>query len=436
MITTDLTTLKINKLTKSQYEAALAAGTVNENELYMTSEEEAESVFPTVSPSDSGKTLVVNESGEWEVNIVQPDWNINDSTSASYVKNRPFYTGDLVETYVVQDASLVYSGGNNSVKQYNFPSSFNLVAGTTYKVYWNSVVYECVCSVLGGSSFVIGNPSIAQLGDDTGEPFLIGTDNQSICECYTTDTADSIVISISFSSSEIVKIDEKYLPVATDDSYGAVKTSNLVTAYNFPSVVSSSDMIKAIEEFNKGKAVIIWSTHPVCYAYYDSSDSSIYISYSDDPFIRYKSKIHPDPSRYIKSLEEFCSADYCVVDGISFIKGVSGGSNIYNLNFSDGVLEFQGTPIAYKRRIETYTLRSSEWDATTKTYSFEDRYPSEIRDIEVDIDGDNCTDEQLDAWITAKPLSSSTNKIVAKGDIPIVDIPVILTITPLRYEFV
>ena len=212
MITTDLTTLKINKLTKAQYEAALAAGNINENELYMTPESEEESGLPTVSPSDSGKTLVVNESGKWVTDIVQSDWNINDSTSASYVKNRPFYTGDLVETYIVQDASLAYSGVENSVNYYNFPSSFNLVAGTTYKVYWYGVVYECVCSVFGGSTLVIGNLSIAELGDDTGEPFIICTDNQSVYRCYTTVTADSIVVSISFSTQEIVKIDEKYLP--------------------------------------------------------------------------------------------------------------------------------------------------------------------------------------------------------------------------------
>ena len=39
MIITDLTTLKINELTKAQYNAALAAGTISENELYMTPEE-------------------------------------------------------------------------------------------------------------------------------------------------------------------------------------------------------------------------------------------------------------------------------------------------------------------------------------------------------------------------------------------------------------
>lgn len=34
--TTDITTLKINYLTKAQYDTALAQGQINENELYFT----------------------------------------------------------------------------------------------------------------------------------------------------------------------------------------------------------------------------------------------------------------------------------------------------------------------------------------------------------------------------------------------------------------
>lgn len=86
--------------------------------------------------------------------------------------------------------------------------------------------------------------------------------------------------------------------------------------------------------------------------------------------------------------------------------------------------------MAYKPTITTATLFASNWDSNAKTYSFETNYPSASYDIEVDIDGDNCTDEQLEAWITAKPLSSSSNKIIAKGDVPSVDIPIILTATP------
>ena len=47
MVTENLSTLKINKLTRAQYETALAAGKINENELYMTIEEGSDSLAST-----------------------------------------------------------------------------------------------------------------------------------------------------------------------------------------------------------------------------------------------------------------------------------------------------------------------------------------------------------------------------------------------------
>ena len=86
--------------------------------------------------------------------------------------------------------------------------------------------------------------------------------------------------------------------------------------------------------------------------------------------------------------------------------------------------------IAYKPTITTTTLLASSWDSSAKTYSFESTYPNANYDIKIEINGDSCTDEQLEAWIAAKPLASSTNKINAKGDVPTVDIPIILIVTP------
>lgn len=86
--------------------------------------------------------------------------------------------------------------------------------------------------------------------------------------------------------------------------------------------------------------------------------------------------------------------------------------------------------VALKPTITTATLLASNWDSTAKTYSFETTYPSARYDIEVEINGDSCTDEQLEAWIAAKPVSSLKNKINAKGDVPSVDIPIILTVIP------
>ena len=75
-------------------------------------------------------------------------------------------------------------------------------------------------------------------------------------------------------------------------------------------------------------------------------------------------------------------------------------------------------------------LLASNWDSTAKTYSFEADYPSASYDIEVSLDGDNATNEQINAWIVAKMLSSSSNKIIAKGTIPTIDIPIILVVKP------
>ena len=85
--------------------------------------------------------------------------------------------------------------------------------------------------------------------------------------------------------------------------------------------------------------------------------------------------------------------------------------------------------MAYRSISTRSTLLASNWNSTAKTYSFEYEYSSFDYDIDVKIDSDNCTDEQLDAWIAAKPLGSLTNKINAKGDLPNVDIPVIITTT-------
>ena len=80
--------------------------------------------------------------------------------------------------------------------------------------------------------------------------------------------------------------------------------------------------------------------------------------------------------------------------------------------------------------VSATTLLASNWDSTAKTYSFEADYPSASYDVEVSLDGDNATNEQINAWIVAKMLSSSSNKIIAKGTIPTIDIPIILVVKP------
>ena len=91
-----------------------------------------------------------------------------------------------------------------------FPSTFEATVGETYKVSWDGTVYECTCENFNNMP-AIGNLSIAGVGSDTGEPFLIGVDNGIRITIATADTSASHTISISGLVTEVVKIDPKYI---------------------------------------------------------------------------------------------------------------------------------------------------------------------------------------------------------------------------------
>ena len=140
----------------------------------------------------------------------QPDWNQNDSTATDYIKNRPFYTGDPVETVFVEESTVSFSEYGGVLYSAQIQSNFEATVGQTYKVTWDGATYECVCVDFSGSLF-IGNLSIAFGGSDTGEPFLMGINNGSGIGIFTKDTSASHTISISGSIAEVVQIPDKYI---------------------------------------------------------------------------------------------------------------------------------------------------------------------------------------------------------------------------------
>lgn len=160
-------------------------------------------------------------------NNIQSDWNQNDDTQPDYVKNRPFYTGDPVETVLVEESTPEFFEHNDAYAA-EFPSTFEATVGETYKVFWDGTTYECSCVVVDEVSFLfIGNLSIADLGSDTGEPFVMAVSNGEGMLIFTRDTSDSHTISISRLVREAVKLDEKYLPenIATKSDVEAAQTT-------------------------------------------------------------------------------------------------------------------------------------------------------------------------------------------------------------------
>lgn len=139
------------------------------------------------------------------------DWNENDPTKPGYIKNRPFYTGDPVETVFVEESTVPFTDSNRGLYAAQIQLNFVPTVGETYKVSWDDTVYECNC-IESPDGAIMGNLSIAGAGSDTGEPFLMGVMGNGEAMIYTLDTSASHIISISGFVTEVVKIDEKYLP--------------------------------------------------------------------------------------------------------------------------------------------------------------------------------------------------------------------------------
>ena len=208
----------------------------------------------------------------------QPDWNQNDETAADYVKNRPFYTGDPVETVLVEETTVAFAdaGGGSGMYIAKFPSTVEVTAGETYKVSWDGTVYECT-----GTSFnnipAIGNLSIAGAGSDTGEPFLMLVNNGEDIAIGTTDTSASHTISISGMAPPVIKIDEKYLPFPFKPKGESYLTFSSPNEFTLTKSRSYGGWDGTLEYFASDETWTTWNGVDILSAVYNGSEYVLYM---------------------------------------------------------------------------------------------------------------------------------------------------------------
>lgn len=194
------------------------------------------------------KSFSLDENGVLSVSgssggSVQPDWNQNDETAADYVKNRPFYTGDLVETVLVEESTVSFAPADG-IYMGRLKSTFVPTVGETYKVSWDGTVYECTC-VNFGLNIVIGNLSIMGTGSDTGEPFLMIVKNGQGILIGTSDTSAIHTFSISGPAASIVKIPAKYID-KNSSGYIVIHSKDTMTqqeAENYKDAISAKEVV-------------------------------------------------------------------------------------------------------------------------------------------------------------------------------------------------
>lgn len=108
--------------------------------------------------------------------------------------------------------------------------TFDLEVGKTYLVLWGDREFLCVATSAvfnGAETLGVGNLSIAGLGEDTGEPFLIGVlADGSDAAAYTTEEGESHIIGIW---EKVVKpLDKKFIPQAAAVDMTNYKTNGTI----------------------------------------------------------------------------------------------------------------------------------------------------------------------------------------------------------------
>ena len=150
---------------------------------------------------------------------VQPDWNQNDGAADDYIKNRPFYEVKQPVTLLDGTFDFVNSDGMCLAEP---DVAYDLIEGETYTVTFDNVTYKCSAIKIDQAGHTLGNLSITGMGDDTGEPFVIGGANPKYMIVTNTSEGNHSV-SVVGNAIVITKVPEKYLPpvvgrVGTNDN--------------------------------------------------------------------------------------------------------------------------------------------------------------------------------------------------------------------------
>lgn len=155
------------------------------------------------------------------------NWDQNDPNADDYIKNRPFYTGDLTEKILFTESfanSDTVDWGQTKVGYISeyYGDSYVLNVNEKYIVYFDDTQFECVAFIENEyDNVVIGNGKfVGDSNTDNNLPFAIGTYDigSNMCYIIVGDT-DTHTVSVKSFYTPIHKIDSKYLPAMDYVSY-------------------------------------------------------------------------------------------------------------------------------------------------------------------------------------------------------------------------
>lgn len=137
------------------------------------------------------------------------NWNENDPSSPSYIKNRTHYVTEEV-IFSVDNVEFEDMEGVSVAQIYK---KLTLEKKNKYTVLWDNKKFTCECKELDGILF-LGNKDVAAGKYDGNIPFIIGATNDGIT-CMTTEMG--MTHSFKIIGEKVVKIPSKFLDLPKQD---------------------------------------------------------------------------------------------------------------------------------------------------------------------------------------------------------------------------
>lgn len=166
--------------------------------------------YEVINYSDIHKSIQIIDPTQITVYPIEPkfipnaDWEQNDENGEGYIKNRTHYREWKYGT-ILKETTVYFSFDVDPII-YNVSP---LVAGQEYDVLWDGILYKLTAFEFNGG-VVVGNQSMMGQGENTGEPFVLGSFDGALV--YFANSDGEHTFSLSGYHEAIKKIDNVFLP--------------------------------------------------------------------------------------------------------------------------------------------------------------------------------------------------------------------------------
>ena len=350
MLTENLSTLKINRLTQEQYDREKASGTLDDTALYFTPEEKI--TVPTslsqLSDDETHRLVTDTEKTAWNAKADVFTIALSDGANGSLTTDKTF--SEILEAY-------------NSGKLLRITAEGGMLEGVFLSYAYDTFSFVFITNSTGVyiTSDAVGIapvPAFLPSARSSDKGKILTVDNNGNAVWAEATSSGSDVFLVTFTAVGLLKftVDKTYAEIVAAHEAGKIVRCS----------ISGSLFGQSLGFLNNTAFFIV--------------------------------------EDYINAFSEIAS------------------TALFTINSADE-LTFK-LFYHYSSEFSQKTINASKW--SNGVYSFESAFPFEYFDIEIELDS-TATESQVEAWSNAKPTAVfGTNTMKALGDVPTVDIPVIV----------